>query len=173
MGLSVGEVVELIRPHCAVRLGPVAFLRQSAGDAHVVAGIGVGRRIHLDQLCLEEAQGVLLLLRLGAGNDDRRPIAEGGRHSGQADAGVAGGSLDDQSPRTQPPRSLGAANDLQGRAVLHRAARIHELRLRPDLAAGPLTRALQPDQGGAAYGVDDAGGLHHGALAGTMDAYLG
>ncbi len=98
---AIGDVVELVRPHRAARLGPGERLGQPTGIAHVIVGIGVGNRGHLDQLGAGEPKEVLLLLRLGVGDDDDGPVAERARHHRDADPGVARGALDDHAARAQ------------------------------------------------------------------------
>ena len=74
----------------------------------------------------------------------------------QADAGVAGGALDDGAAGPQRARSCSASrDDVQRGAVLDRLAGIHELGLAQDVAAGQLGGASQPDQRRVADGVED------------------
>jgi NTE family protein len=51
---------------------------------------------------------------------------------------------------------LGIEDDAEPRAVLHRPAGIHELRLAEDLAAGEFAEGPQADQGGVAHGGAEA-----------------
>ena len=95
MDVAVGDVVELVGPDRARRLARVERLGEARGVLHVVVGVAVGHRRHLDELGAEQAQRVLLLLRLGVGDDDDGAEAERVAEHGEADAGVAGGALDD------------------------------------------------------------------------------
>ena len=101
-------------------------------------GIGVGDRRHLDQLGAGQPQHVLLLLGLGVGNHDHGAIAERRADDREADSGIAGGALDDDPARTQRAARDRVLDDRQRRAILDRAARIHEFGLAEDRAAGRL-----------------------------------
>ncbi len=133
------------------------FLGQAPGIADVVVGVGVGDGVHLDQLGAQQADGVLLLLALGARDDDGGAVAQRRGDHGQADAGVAGGALDDPAAGLQQAAPLGVADDEERGAVLDRLAGVHELGLAQDLAAGGLAGAAQADQRRVADGVEDAG----------------
>ncbi len=65
-------------------------------------------------------------------------------------ARVAGGALNDRIAGAQPPAGLGVGDDPQRRAVLDRAARIHEFGLAEDFATGQFAEAPKPNQGRAA-----------------------
>ena len=109
MAVAVGDIVELVGPDRAVRLAPRQLLGQPAGHLHVVVRVLVGHRRHLDQLGAEQPQRVLLLLALGVGNDDHRAVAERLGDQRQADAGVAGGALDDDAARPRAGRARSAS----------------------------------------------------------------
>ena len=89
----VGGVVPLVGPDGAVGLGLGERLGQPLRIVHVVVGVLVGQRRHLDELGAEQAQRVLLLLALRLGNDDDGAEAQRIADDGEADAGVAGGAL--------------------------------------------------------------------------------
>src|SRR3546814_8362175 len=76
-----------------------------------LAGILVGHRRHLAQLGSGDAQDILLLLALGLGNDDDGAVAARAGDQGEADAGVAGGALDDDAAGPQRATLLGILDD--------------------------------------------------------------
>ena len=120
-------------------------------------GIGVGHGRHLDQFGAEQAQHVLLFLRLRLGDDDDGAVAERVGDQAEADAGVAGRALDDDAARPQRAARHRVADDGERGAVLDRAAGVHELGLAEDLAARRLRRRAQADQRRVADGIDDIG----------------
>ena len=146
MGLAVGHVVELVGPDRAVRLLLGNLVGEAPGILHVVVGVAIGDRRHLDQLRAAEPQHVLLFLALGLGNHDHRAVAEGVADQRKPDAGVAGGAFDDGPAGFQHAPPLGIAHDVERGAVLDRAAGVQELALAEDLAAGRLGRAVETDQ---------------------------
>ena len=95
MSAAIGDVVELVRPDRAVRLGLRQRVCETAGIADVVVRIGVGNGGHLDQLGPGHPQHVLLFLGLGVRDDDDRAIAQSARHHRDADARIACRALDD------------------------------------------------------------------------------
>ena len=161
MRLAVVEVVPLVGEQHAVLFGLAQLVGEPARDVLVVVGIAVWQRRHLDQLGAAEPQRVLLLLALGVGDHDQRAIAARARDQREPDAGVAGGAFDHQAAGLELAAPLRLQDHLAGRAVLHRAAGIHELGLAEDRAAGRLGRPLELDQRRIADGFDDAvAGLH-------------
>ena len=118
----VGEIVELVGPNRAVW-----FLRRDLGGeplgiAHVVVRVGIGRSGHEPQIGAAQPQHVLLFLALRLGHDDDGAVAAGVPDQRQADAGIAGGALDDDPARPQQAALLGILDDVERRAVLDRAA---------------------------------------------------
>ena len=79
----------------------------------------------------------------------------------EADAGVARRALDDRAAGLQRAAAHGVLHDGEPRPVLDRAARIHELRLAENRAAGRLGGVPQLDERGVADCFDD-GGRDHG-----------
>ena len=156
MALAIGGVVELVGPDRTVRLGLRQLLGEAAGDLHVIVRVDVADGRHLDQRRAGEPQHVLLFLALRLRNDDHRAVAERVADEREADAGIAGGALDDDAAGPERPALLGIADDGERGAVLDRLAGVHELGLAEDLAAGFLRGALQFDQGGVADRFDDA-----------------
>ena len=122
------------------------LLGQPARHMHVVAGIAIRLGRHQPQIGADHAQEILLLLALRLRHHDDAAIAAGIADQRQADAGIAGRALDDRAARLQRAALLRILDDRQRRAVLDRAAGIHELGLAQDLAAGRLRGAAQPDQ---------------------------
>ena len=84
-------------------------LGQPAGILHVIVGVLVGHRRHLDSSAPISAQRVLLLLALGLGDDDDRPVAQRVGDQREADAGIAGGALDDDAAGPQQPLASASA----------------------------------------------------------------
>ena len=169
MAVAVGDVVELVGPDRAVRMGLRQLLGEPAGQLHVIVGVLVRDGRHLDQLRAHQPQRVLLLLALRLRNDDHRAVAERVGDQRQADAGIAGGALDDHAAGLDQALLLGIADDEQPGAVLHRLARIEEFRLAVDLAAGLLGRPVEANERRVADGIDDGivsghVGLGDGAL---------
>ena len=74
----------------------------------------------------------------------------------QPDPGIAGGALDDRAAGPQQPLLLGVEDDRQRRPVLDRAARIQELALAQDLAAGGVGHLVQAHQRRVADQIDEA-----------------
>ena len=162
VALAVGDVVELVRPDRAMRLRLVELLGEPTGDLHVIVRIGIGHRRHLDQLRPAQAQRVFLLLALRVGNDDDGAIAERVGDERKADAGVAGGSLDDHPAGPERPALDRVLDDEQRGAILDRLARIHELGLAENGASGALGRMLELDQRRVADRLDDIVANLHG-----------
>ena len=136
MAAAVGDVVELVGPDCAARLGFRKHFSESPGISHVVVRVGVGRRRHFDQLGADHPQHVLLFLRLGVGDDDDAAESERRGDHADADAGVAGRAFDDDPAGLQLSARHRVANDREGGAVLHRPAGVHEFGLAEKEFAG-------------------------------------
>ena len=101
MRLPVGDIVELIGPDGA---GGFLFRQpfgEASGDFHVIIGIGVGNRRHLDELRALKAQHVLLFLALRLGDDDDGAKAHGVGDQRNADACIARRALDNCAARLQ------------------------------------------------------------------------
>ena len=150
MSPPVSDIVELVGPDRPLRQCLGQGLGEAAGIFHIVVGILVGDRGNLDEFGTEQPQGILLLLALGNRNDDDRPEAHGIGHDREADAGIARRPLDNGPARPQLALGDGVLDDEQRGAILHRLARIHELGLAEDGAAGQLRGLFQLDQGGVA-----------------------
>src|SRR5690606_38352508 len=148
--LAVGAIVELVRPDRAV-----GFRREPARELLEVVRILVRHRGHRPHLGAERAQQVELLGRLRLGDHDHAAVAACVAHVREADAGVAGRALDDRAARAERAASLRGEHDELRGPVLDRAARVQELRLAEDLAAGFLARAVETDERGIADGVDE------------------
>ena len=140
MALAIGDIVELIGPDRAGRI----FLGQPQGEAagkfHVIVGIGIGDRRNLDQFGALQPEQVLFLLALGVGNDDHGLVAQGIGDERETDSGIARRTFDDQSARPQVFARDRVIDNSERRAVLHRSAGIHELRLAQNGAAGQFRR---------------------------------
>ena len=150
MGAAVGQVVELVGPH-----GPRRFGGDTARKPHVVVGVAVRHRRHRAHLGAEAAQQADLLGRLGVGDHDQGPVAAGVAEVGEANTGVASGAFHHRASRLQQPLLLRLQQDAQGRPVLDRPPRIHELGLAEDLAARLLAQGIEPDQGRVANGAHE------------------
>ena len=148
----------------AVLLGLLQLFGEAAADVLVIVRIAERQRRHLDQFGAEQAQHVFFFFALRLRNDDDGAIAARIGDQRQADAGVAGGRLDHQAAGSQLAALLGFQDHLPAGAILHRAARVHELGLAEDGAAGRLRRAVELDQRRMADCVNNAvADLHAGS----------
>ena len=145
MGLGVGGVDELAGHKAAGNLVG-QLLGPGNGSLHALGALGEHqlRAVGLHQLAALHAHGL--------GHDDDHPIAPGGGHGGQADAGVAGGGLDDDAALMQQALGLGVVDHGPGDAVLHGSGGVQILQLRQNagLQAVLLFQVGQLQQGGAA-----------------------
>src|SRR5581483_6997431 len=94
------------------------------------------------------------------------------------DARVAGRALDDDTAGLQRPAALGIDHDVQGCAILDGSARVQELGLAEDLAAGFTAQRVEPDQrrvaDGAGKAIQDAHGIaDDGALPAIVRPTMG
>ena len=87
----------------------------------------------------------------------------------EADAGVAGGALDQRAAGLQQALLLEVIEDAPGGTVLHRAAGVQELGLAEDLAARLVAERVQADEGGVADGVGEGLADGHGASSAGGD----
>ena len=156
MALPVGDIVELVGPDRAVLLALRQLLGEPAGELHVIVRIGIRDRRHLDQLGAAEPQRVFLLLALRFRNDDHRAKAERVADQRKPDAGIARGTLDDHAARLERAPLHRVLNDEQRGAVLHRLARIYELGLAENRAAGRRRNPLKLDEWCIADRLDDS-----------------
>ena len=108
--------------------------------------VGERDRGNQPQIRAAEAQHVLFFLALRLGHDDDRAVAAGIADERQADAGIAGRALDDDTAGLKQAALLGILDDEERGAVLDRAARVEELGLAENRAAGHLRGAAQFDQ---------------------------
>ena len=138
MRLSVRHIVELIGPNGAVWFGLVKLCREALGIPHKVVRIFIRRGGNLDQFCPGEAQHVFFLLGLRFGDHDHRAIAQRRTDNRKANPGIARRALDNRAPRPQRAACLGIPDHGQGRTILDRLARIHELGFAINIAAGDL-----------------------------------
>ncbi len=112
-----------------------------------------GRRDH-DLRAVRAQHRDLLLAHLVRHHEDAA-VALPGCRDREADAGVAGGRLDDRSARLQLPVALGGLDHREADPVLHRAAGVEELELREDPRAARRRQAVEPDDRRAADEVED------------------
>ena len=116
------------------------------GPLHALGPLGEHqlRAVGLHQLAALHAHGL--------GHDDDDAVAPGGGDSGQADARVAGGGLDDDGAGLQQALFLGVVDHGLGDAVLYAARRVEILQLCQDtgLKALRFLHADQLQQGGMA-----------------------
>ena len=161
MAAAVGHVVELVGPDGAVGLALGDLGSQPAGIFHVIVRVPVRHGRDQAQVGADQPEHVLLLVALRLRHDDDGAIAAGIGHQGQADAGIAGGALDDDAAGAEQAAGFGVLDDRQRRAVLDAAAGIEELALAQDLAAGQLGCLVQADQRRVADQVDEAGADTH------------
>ncbi len=103
-----------------------------------------------------EAQHVFLFLALRLRNDNQCAVTARIGDQGQADAGIAGGRLDDESAGAQFAALFRLHDHLPAGAIFHRAARVHEFGLAEDDASGRLGGVLQLYERRVADGLDNA-----------------
>ena len=154
---AVVAIVPLVGEEHAGGLAGAQPVGEAAADMLVVVGVLEGLGRHFDQRRPGQPQRLLLLGALGFRDDDDRAIAARRRHQRQADAGIARRGFDDQAAGLEVAALFGGEDHLAGRAVLDRLARVHELGLAVDGAAGELGGAGEVDQRRVADGIDDSG----------------
>ena len=150
MRLPVGHIVKLIGPDRAIGRGFRQLSRQTFGIVHIVVGVFVRCRRHLDQISPGEPQHVLLFLalRLGDHNDGFEPHRRADQ--GQPDPSITCRALDNRATRFQVATRDRIADDIERRAVFHRLARVHELGLTQNLATCLIAELVETDQRGIA-----------------------
>ncbi len=153
VGLGVGRVGVL------VGLEPTRqLLGQPVG--HRVVAL---RRLRLDGGRADHHLGAVgpqqrdLLLAHLVGHDEDAAVALDGGGDRQADAGVAGGGLDDGAARPQLAVPLGRLDHGQADPVLDRSARVQVLELGNDAGRQAAGHPLQADQRGVADQVENGG----------------
>ena len=155
MRVAVGDIVELVGKDSAM----LAFVgkprRHPSGNLHVIVWVFVRHGRHFDDGGAECAERVLFLFGLGLGNDDHGAHAERVADNGQADAGVAGGAVDDDSAGAKLASLDRVADDAERRPVLYRLAGVHEFGLAEDRAAGFLRSSPELDQRRVADRIED------------------
>ena len=156
MRLAVVQIVPLIGEDDAVLLALLELLGQSSADVLVVVRIAERHRRHLHELGPAQPQHVLLFLALRLRNDDEGAVAARIGDQREPDAGIASGRFHHQSAGAQLAALLGFQDHLPAGAILHRAARVHELGLAENGAAGRRGGAFQLDQWRMADGLNDA-----------------
>ena len=126
MSLGVGGVDELTGDECVGNL-LCQLIGLGNGTFHALGTLAQDqlRAIGFHQLAALHAHS------LGHDNDDA--VALGSRHGSQADAGVAGGGLDDDGTRFELAGSLGVVDHGLGNAVLDGTGRVEILQLGQDL----------------------------------------
>ena len=155
MRQPVGDVVELVGPDRAVRLGLCDLFGQAAGEADIIVRIGIGHGRHFDELRAAQPQHVLLFLALRLRDDNDGSEAECVGDECDPDSGITRRALDDDATGLQRATCDGIADDEQRRAILHRLAGIHELGLAENVAPGLLRCMLELDEWRVADGLDD------------------
>jgi hypothetical protein len=164
VAFAVRGVVPLVGPQHSVRLGRRELLRHPLGYVHVVVRVLVWNRGNLAQLGAAEPQHVFLFLALRVRDHDHGAVAARVADEREADPGVAGGALDDDPAGLEHAAPLGVQDDVERGAVLDRPARVQELGLPKDRAAGQLGRLAQLDQRGIADACGESVAEVHQAL---------
>ena len=136
MGLGVGGVVELVGNEGAGNGGRQLF-SLADGAQHPLRARGQ------DQLSAVAGHQLLPLYAHGVGHDDDGPVAPGGGHSRQSDAGVAGGGLDDGCAGLQQAPLLRVVQHGPGHPVLGGAAGVEAFQLDQELC-GQAVKLLHP-----------------------------
>ena len=143
MGGSVGGVIELVGDEAARDLRrQLPGLLDGRGHALAAGG--------QHQLCAVGAHEHPPLQTHGIGHDDDGPVASRRRHQGKADAGVAGGGLDDGGAGLQDAFFLGVVDHGQTHPVLDGTGgvEVFQLRQQPGLQAQILLHMGQLQQRG-------------------------
>ena len=141
MRLSVGHVVELVRPD-----GVLKPVRVSLRLVVVVLWVVKRYRRYWVYLCTEQSQQVDLSLRLCVWHVDYQSISFGTADVCETNASVSGCALDDGAARLQETLALGVLDDEEGGAILDGATRVLEFGLSEDIAAGLFGEALEADK---------------------------
>ena len=147
----VGGILELAGDDAAGN-APAELLRLGHGPGHA---LGAGRQDDLRPVGGDEGPA---LHAHGVRHGEDHPVAPGGSHGSQTDAGVAGGGLDDGAAGGQAARRLRLGDHAGGHPVLGAAGGVHALQLgqhRGLEAVGSLVIA-QLQQGRAADQFRDA-----------------
>ncbi len=156
MSLAVGDVVELVRPHAVLqRFG------EAAGLFLVVHRVGIGHGGNESHLGAQRAQQIDLFLGLGVRHVDDAAVTTGVADVREPDPGIAGRALDDNAAGAQRAALLVLADHPERGAILDRSARVQELGLAQDLAAGFGRQPLEPDERRVAHGPRESGSNIH------------
>ncbi len=151
VSLRVGRVGELVDVEGA-GLGGDALGHVLVVLGMALADVGAGE----DHLRAQGLQVEDLLLGHLVRHHDDQPVALLRRHQRQAEAGVAGGRLDDRAARLQAAVGLGRLDHRHADAVLDRSRRVLALELE-EQPAGPGVQSLDLHHRGVADGLEDVG----------------
>ena len=153
----VGGVVELLRDEvAAVGGGELLGLLDRAGHA-----FGAGGEDQVGPVGLEQQ---LALAAHGFGHHEGALVAAGGAHHRQADAGVAGGGLEDDGVGRDLAGGFGGVEHGYGDAVLDAVGRVEELQLEGDGGAVGRSQTVKLDERSVADEFGDVAGDAHGGL---------
>ena len=125
MRLGVGRVDELTGDE-GVRDLLCQLIGLGNGTLHALGTLAQ------DQLCAVSLHQLAALHAHGLRHDDDDAVALGRRHSGQTDAGVAGGRLNDDRTRLQLASGFCIVDHLLGDAVFDRTRRVEVFQLCQD-----------------------------------------
>ena len=148
MRQGIGRVAELVDEDCAGRFGGDAGGLVLVIVGMSLADVGAGQhhfRAHSFQV--KDFFPAHLV-----GDDENEPVALGGCDQREAEAGVAGGRLDDRSAGFEPPFPFGGLDHRERRPVLDRTAGIGAFELEEQAAGagrdlGQLDHRRRADQG--------------------------
>ena len=154
MRLTIGDIVELVGPDGAIRLGFCHLLRKTAGDFYIIVRVPVGDSGHFDQLGTEKAEGIFLFLALRFGNNDDSAVAKRLGNHCKPDTRVTCCTLDDHTTSPQKPAFLGVADYVERCAILDGLARIEEFSLAVNFAASEVGSLLETNERRVSDGVD-------------------
>ena len=138
--LPVGGVVVLVGVEIGLRMRGVKLSNLAESPVGALARIGQ------HQLGAQRPEDELALLAGVGGQAELYLVASGGADHGVADARVPAGRVEDGLPRGESAGALAFQNDVPRRAVLDGSPGIREFELQPDLDAGQIRGAVQPDQ---------------------------
>ena len=153
---AVGDVVPLVGIEHAVGLGGCQFSGGSLGDVNVIVGVAIRYRGYLSKYRAAQSQRILLFLSLRVRHQDQRAVSAGISHQGQADAGIPGRALHDQSTRLQRSAALRVKHHVLGRPILDGPAGIEKLGLAENRTACQFRGLAKFDQGRIAHRIHES-----------------
>ena len=138
MALTIGDVVELVRPNRTLRMFPRKPFGEPARELHVIVRVSVRHGRHFDELGALQAQHLLFLFALRIRDHDDGTKAERISDKREANAGIPCSALNNEAAWLQFAARDRILDDGEAGAIFHRAAGIEEFGLAENRAAGHL-----------------------------------